>query len=274
MFFSFRLNFSCKHAIIMVQYSANEGEYMNNIFNNEFTLLSEEQEFGSQKIDIIRQIGGKCAISDFAILLGAYVCYYDHVDDDSSLRGRTCLWYLSSSDGAGDVRSVDKDGDRRWTSAGKRCSGVRPVLPYSNISDISQNGVRGRSGILEVEYGEYPQYAPDLDMQRTLESELSAGKLKKTGKAYTTDSRRWDANYESFKAREHQEYEYNGKKYVKVNYIDKDSCILSNGETYNNGDEVWVEVAPIASYHLEGRELDVVTDTIFNLVTAGIVEIV
>ena len=218
---------------------------MNNIFNNEFTLLSEEQEFGSQKIDIIRQIGGKCAISDFAILLGAYVCYYDHVDDDSSLRGRTCLWYLSSSDGAGDVRSVDKDGDRRWTSAGKRCSGVRPVLPYSNISDISQNGVRGRSGILEVEYGEYPQYAPDLDMQRTLESELSAGKLKKTGKAYTTDSRRWDANYESFKAREHQEYEYNGKKYVKVNYIDKDSCILSNGETYNNGDEVWVEVAPI-----------------------------
>lgn len=36
---------------------------------------------------------------------------------------------------------------------------------------------------------------------------------------------------------------------------------------------LWIEVAPIATYHLEGKELDVVTDTIFNLVTAGIVEI-
>ena len=38
--------------------------------------------------------------------------------------------------------------------------------------------------------------------------------------------------------------------------------------------KLWVEVTPIGTYHLEGRELDVVTDTIFDLVTAGIVEIV
>ena len=33
-------------------------------------------------------------------------------------------------------------------------------------------------------------------------------------------------------------------------------------------------MAPIASYHVEGSELDVVTDTIAQLAVAGIIEIV
>ena len=75
-----------------------------NFGTNEFTLLSDEQTFGSCKIDVIERLGEKCAISDFAILLGAYVNDDYHVDGDSSLKGRTGWWYLSSSDGAGDVR--------------------------------------------------------------------------------------------------------------------------------------------------------------------------
>ena len=117
-----------------------------NFGTNEFTLLSDEQTFGSRKIDVIEQLGGKCAISDFAILLGAYVSSDYHVDGDSSLKGRTGWWYLSSSDGDGDVCDVIEGGDRKWTYAGKRSGAVRPTLPYSNISDISPNGVRGRSG--------------------------------------------------------------------------------------------------------------------------------
>lgn len=35
-----------------------------NFGTNEFTLLSDEQTFGSRKIDVIEQLGGKCAISD------------------------------------------------------------------------------------------------------------------------------------------------------------------------------------------------------------------
>lgn len=99
---------------------------MNFGLNSEFTLLSDEQTFGSRKIDVIERLGGKCAISDFAILLGAYVSDDYHVDDDSSLKGRTGWWYLSSSDGDGDVRDVNKDGDRKWTYAGERSGAVRP----------------------------------------------------------------------------------------------------------------------------------------------------
>ena len=105
-----------------------------NFGTNEFTLLSDEQTFGSRKIDVIERLGGKCAISDFAILLGAYVSDDYHVDDDSSLKGRTGWWYLSSSDGAGDGRAVNGGGGRDCTYAGMRSVAVRPALPYSNIS--------------------------------------------------------------------------------------------------------------------------------------------
>lgn len=216
-----------------------------NLDIKEVTLLSEGEVFGLERIDITNRMGGRCAISDFAILLGAYVSDEVYIDDDSSLKGRTTWWWTRSSDGDGDVRTVLIDGDRHCTYAGKRCGAVRPALPFSNISAISPNGVRGRSGFLEVEYGEYPQYAVDTRLARTLDSELSADRLKKTGKTYTTDSRLWNAYSESFKAREHYEYEFNGKKYVKVKYVDTDSCKLSNGGSYNNGDEVWVEVSPI-----------------------------
>lgn len=96
---------------------------------------------------------------------------------------------------------------------------------------------------MEVEYGEYPQYAVDANLGRTLDREFASGRLKKTGKTYTTDSSRF--NSDSFEARKHHEYEYNGKKYVKVKYIHFECCKLSNGREFYNENEVWVEVAPI-----------------------------
>ena len=220
-----------------------------NFGTNEFTLLSDEQIIGSHKIDVIELLGGKCAISDFAILLGSYVSKDYFIEDDWSLKGRTANWWTRSSADAGNVRRVKCDGGRCSGSACSRAGGIRPALPFSSISDISPIGVRGRSGVLEVEYGEYPQYAVDTRLARTLDSEYSAGRLKKTGKTYITDSvPKWNAATEVFKAREHHEYEYNGKKYVKVKYDNTNSCdssILSNGERYHIGDEVWVEVAPI-----------------------------
>ena len=217
-----------------------------NFNNNEFTLLSDEQTFGSQQIDVIKKMGGKCAISDFAILLGAYVSSDYHVDGDNSMRGRTGWWYLSSSDGYGYVRDVNKDGDRLWTLAGKRSGAVRPALPFSNISDISLNGVKGRHGFLEVEYGEYPQYAVDTNLGRILDDSFQAGVLRRTGKTYTTDSRRWNANSERFSPVQHEEFEYNGKRYVRVKSNDTDENFkLSNGVTVHPGMYVWLEVSPI-----------------------------
>lgn len=122
-----------------------------------YTLLPEEQVFGNKRLDIFKVYGTKCAVSDFSISLGAYVSNDNHVYGNNYMSGRTGWWYLSSSDGDGHVHAVSEVGDREWAPAGNRSGAVRPVLPYSDIADISLNGVRGREGFLEVEYGEYPQ---------------------------------------------------------------------------------------------------------------------
>ena len=61
---------------------------------SDFTFLTEEQYFGDDKLDILERRGTKAAITDFSILLGAYVSDY-HIDNDSSLEGRTGYYWTN-----------------------------------------------------------------------------------------------------------------------------------------------------------------------------------
>ena len=218
-----------------------------NFNNNEFTLLTDEQTFGNNKIDVIKKMGGKCAVSDFAILLGADESHDYHIDGDSSLKKRAVRWYLSSPYGFyEDVCAVNFDGARVWMYASERSGGIRPVLPYLNISDISPYCVRGREGFLEVLYGEYPQYAVDTNLGRILDDSFQAGILRRTGKTYTTDSRKVNENSEIFSPIEHEEFEYNGKHYVRVkSNVYPAVALLSNRSIVPPEVYVWLEVSPI-----------------------------
>ena len=85
-------------------------------------------------------------------------------------------------------------------------------------------------------------------MQQELERQFNNRRLNKTGNGYTTDSRAYDEYDEKFKAQRHEEYEYRGKRYIRVkanSYFDGNEFTLSNGEEYRDGDNVWVEVQPI-----------------------------
>ena len=215
-----------------------------------FTFLTEEQCFGNDKLDILEKRGTQAAITDFSVLLGGGVSDY-HVDNDSSLEGRTGLYWTKSDDGDNDERVVDDDGDSYYNFVKERISGARPALPFSSISSIPTNGEsgkRGRDGILEVEYGYYPQKAVSKDMQARLEREYKSGRLSKTRNSYTTDSTRYTEYDTTFEPQTHQEYQYNGKRYVRVeanSCFDGENFTLSNGEQYRNGDNVWVEVSPV-----------------------------
>lgn len=143
------------------------------------------------------------------------------------------------------------DGDRVYGRVFVRGAGNRPALPFSSISSIPTNGESGkraRDGVLEVEYGYYPQKAVSRDMQERLERAYRSGSMSKTRNSYTTDSVPY-RNYDTtFQPQTHQEYEYNGKKYVRVeanSYFDGGEFKLSNGESYRDGDNVWVEVSPV-----------------------------
>ena len=217
---------------------------------SDFTFLTEEQCFGNDKLDILKKRGTQAAITDFSILLGAYVSDY-HIDNDSSLKGRTGWYWTKSDDGDNDVRVVFVNGYIYYYRVIGRDGGARPALPFSSISSIPTNGESGkraRDGILEVEYGYYPQKAVAKDMQERLERAYKNRTISRTKNSYTTDSVAYNNYDTSFQPQAHQEYEYNGKRYVRVNansYYDGNYFTLSNGEKYKDGDSVWLEVSPV-----------------------------
>ena len=220
-----------------------------------FTFLTQEQCFESDKdkLDILKKRGTKAAITDFSVLLGGTVTS-EHVKKDSSLEGRTG-WYWTKSDDVNNIAyAVSFDGSRNRESSRytyKRSYGARPALPFLSIGSIPTNGESGkraRDGILEVEYGYYPQKAVSKDMQERLERTYRSGSISKTRNSYTTDSIAYNEYDTSFQPQTHQEYEYNGKRYVRVKanfYFYFGDFTLSNGEQYRNGDNVWVEVQPV-----------------------------
>ena len=221
--------------------------------NQDLTLLSEGQIWGNDKesqLEVIRKYGTKAAITDLCLLTGSYLCEDTdyNIDEDSSLKGRTSWFWTRSDDNDNDVRAVNKHGDRDDLFRYLRYGAVRPALQSSVIfSQISPNRVRGYNGTEEVEYGEYPQYAADSRMQSILESEYNRG-MNKTGRSYTFDSVKYDDYDTGFNPVTYEEYEYQGKKYIRIRAnsdFDGNKFKLSNGVEYRDGDYVWVEVSPV-----------------------------
>ena len=212
---------------------------------HKLTLMSEGQIWGEQRLDVIKKYGTRCAATDLAILTGCYLYNNYKVNEDNSLEGRTSWCWTRSDDKDNDVRVADNGGRRYYAYRCKRGGAVRPALQSSTIrSLISPNKERGYNGTYEVECGEYPQMVAETDHQAILESELHSGNLKKTGRNYTFDSRAPYDKDSKFDPITYNEYEYQGKKYIRIK-ANTGVAQLSNGEKYHNGEYVWVEVSPV-----------------------------
>ncbi len=219
----------------------------------ELTLLSEGQIWGNDsepQLEVLKKYGTKAAITDLCVLTGSYLISDTdfNIDEDSSLKGRTSWFWTRSDDNDNDVCGVNLSGNRFLRYRYLRYGVVRPALQSSGIfSQISPNRVRGYNGTEEVEYGEYPQYAADSRMQSILESEYNRG-MNKTGRSYTFDSVKYDDYDTGFKPVTYEEYEYQGKKYIRIRAnsdFEGGKFKLSNGVEYRDGDYVWVEVSPV-----------------------------
>ena len=233
---------------------------------SDFTFLTIEQIFGSYPIDVIKKRGTRAAITDFSVILGGFVYDYEHVNGDTSLEGRTGLYWTTAAED-GNLLVVDYHGNCAYRLVYSRYGGARPALPFSSIGSIPTNGESGkkaRDGVLEVEYGYYPQQAVPRDMQERLEQAYRSSSISKTWNSYTTDSVACDDYDTAFQPQTHQEYEYNGKRYVRVevnSFFEGGAFILSNGEQYRNGDNVWVEVEPV-KWLVDERERMMITEKI------------
>ena len=215
--------------------------------DSNITFLTKEQIFGDDQLDILKKYGTRCAITDFSILLGGFPDEDNHTTEGDAYRDRTGWWWTRTNDGDNDVRVVDPKGDNNFFDVTNRFVGARPALPYSSISSIASNEVRESFGIKEIEYGEYPQTIVDERFSRELEENYKRGTgIRKTGKTYTTDSVRVINDDISFSPREHEEFEYKGKKYIRIvagcNGSDEK---LSDGREIEIGEPYWVAVEPI-----------------------------
>ena len=212
---------------------------------NNFTFLTEDQIFGNNQLDIIRKYGKNCAITDFSILLGGKVSSVFYTSEGNTVKDRTGWWWSKTKDFI-DACAVLENGHGRWERIIRRDGGARPALSYSSIQSISSNKVRCVNGIKEIEYGEYPQTIVDEYYSRELERAYNNGRLRTTGKKYTTDSFGYLDYDETFSARPHTEYEYNGSKYIR--FVGDSICdreVLSDGRTIQSGNTYWVRVEPI-----------------------------
>ena len=224
------------------------------MINQELTLLSEGQiwENSSEpQLEVIREYGTKAAITDLCVLTGSFLCEDTdcNIDEDRSLTGRTGWFWTRSDAHYNEVSVVYRGGEENRQYGYKRDGVVRPALKSSVIfSQIPPNRVSGYNGTEEVEYGEYPQQAVSENMQMTLELKYNMG-MNKTGRSYTFDSVEPDEFAMGFKPVTYEEYEYQGKKYIRIKANFGDSKftdhLLSNGIEYGSRDYVWVEVSPV-----------------------------
>ena len=105
--------------------------------------------------------------------------------------------------------------------------------------------MRGK-GWYEIIYGEYPTNVVSDSTSNTLERDLR--RLTKTGKTYTFDTHKWNENDETYSPKSYEEYEQNGKRYVRIEcyaFTEDDNTPLSDGQSRKNGDAVWLEVEPV-----------------------------
>lgn len=209
----------------------------------DLTLLTKEQILGDNSLEVLKKYDTTCGITDFAILLGGFVSPDYHTREGNSLKNRTCSWWSKTPDEYGEIYAVTRNGQFDTAISTSRLESIRPTVKYSSIS----NGqTQENNGIKEVIYGEYPQWVVDQDNSIILEKMYNNGKLKTTGKSYTTDSVNYLDRSENFKARSYIEYEYNGEKFIRfTGNSNCDGKTLSDRRIAKKDEVYWVKVEPL-----------------------------
>lgn len=241
---------------------------------NEFTILTKDQILEEeQKLNV------RAKMSDFGIVLGGKIdadgfgCYWTktvHFVEPKVIGVAQNGRAIYQLDDKNIVSVIDFNGKEQLRYTSDRTVGCRLSISYSAIQNVCEN-YHVVDGILKVEYGSYPQTVASRKMQVRLEEAYlnEDEELKRTGKMYTADSNKYNSYNNSFQETKIEEYEYRGKKYVRVSvnscYNDHE-MILSNGESYKNEEPVWLCVEPIVWF--VDRKNDIALSE--NILFAGI----
>jgi len=241
----------------------------------DYSLLTIAMLKRMKQLDILKQRGTRAAVSDWAIISGAFVSHDNYIKkvkdvksknestkdmsyqsiaqikEERSLEERTGKYFSQSNHDDRYVYIIGSDGREMSVTLSERGAGVRLVYEFTTTRKIPTNIGAGKlkediDGIKYVEHAYYPQMI--AKNQEELEMLYKDKKMVVSGNLYTTDSNKGYSKDGEFKEQKHKEYidERTGKRYVRTvaNFCCEEQ-ILSDGKKYKRGDIIWVEVSPI-----------------------------
>jgi len=133
-----------------------------------FTFLTSEQVF-DKKLDVIKENGAKCLLTDLSVLLGGYQ------DIDVSVSSNTYgsglgYWLTRSQTKDEQVCSVSSIGTRFYSMTTMRGYVARPSFSFSEIEDDKvEEFYQLEDDIFSFEYGKYPQDSLPLKLSINLD---------------------------------------------------------------------------------------------------------
>lgn len=208
----------------------------------ELTLLTEDEVLGRKKLAVLKEFGTKCVVSDLAIITG---CERGQDFPRTEIDNYRIGEYYTQSFKFDEVAYVDYEGKINLETLQSRNCAIRPVLRSPEIFDQIFKNRRKKIFKSEVVYlGEYPQQVADSMLYGVLEWGSIRGDVKKTGRTYTF-MEPYDDNSKELKPVTHEEYEFDGKRYVRVK-IDSNYTKLSDRVNHKNGSYTWIKVLPVA----------------------------
>ena len=139
------------------------------------------------------------------------------------------------------------------TTHGLTTSGSIGTRPAINFSLIKAHATKTSDcGVDRYQFGEYPQTVVDKKTQDKLEDLFVSNNLQKTDKYFTISPSLDDGKLSLYSL---CEYELDGKKYVRVPYMERDKMRWMSHEMIKYLPSYWVEVEPIT--WLVDKELDI-----------------
>ncbi len=216
----------------------------------EITFLTEEQSYGKEALNVLKNYGTKAALTDLALILGGcqggrfFGRYAYTVENERS-------GYIWTSTIDESVRTIADRGSTMWYKAISRRPAGRPALPTSETRRISRREMKtlnlpdGKT-VQTIEYGMYPQMAAHPEIADALEKDFKWHRLKKNGQSFTFDGRQFTQYEEEFKPRSYPVYEKDGKSYIRIkSRLATGEAVLSDGSEMKKGKIYWIEVQPI-----------------------------
>ena len=216
--------------------------------NIKLTLLTKEQLFGRNKLEVLKQYGTQADATALSSMKGGshFSCYYQDKEFYNTMQ-----YFTRTPDGhidEGFIVTVDEYGERGYNPVGYADCGIRPVLITDSIlfEEITKKEMKSYNDAKIVEFLSYPQSNPGKEMQFRLEIAREDNELEPSGYFYTFNSTGLYDEKE-FKPVRYKEYIYKGKRYIraKKETYDENADLYLGYYNDNYKNVVWFEVEPV-----------------------------